>query len=1030
MLPVRLLSILIGSVLVWIEPTWAQKASNWRAFKAEDGLAESFTMSVTVSPRSNVWAKHSEADKINWLDGYDVKSIPSPGLGNYRVYEGRAGQIWTVYPGGLQEFRDGKWLQYPIAEIRAEYQTNALRQTWPISLLPLKQGHVLFLLSDRLMEFDNESQPRVTLIRQVHDSRLGKFWDLIGARDGSIWISGAHGLNRLPDPGRVLKPGMDWEEFVLGDSLQVQDLQSPLEDDQGGITTVGESLTSQKKAVLVYFDGRRWTIKEARGEKIRHAWRDLDKIFRFTTINSQFHFEPGTSQVIEDEEMPTGSHFDVATESNGVYWQATSEGLFRYAPLTWRTPVAVRSLNSFVHSMREDQAGRLWFVNANSLNVLHQDELKSHRFPDNLQVTFQATDALSGLPDGTLVLEVAGRLLQFHPQTETFRFASHPGAVRLKPIGQLNDGSLCIRVFPADGNGDAYRLETFDGKNFVPFPDSPPDLNLGSDLVFLFTTRNGELWLGGNSGVARYHNKIWQAFTAADEGPSDGVFCVAEIEEGKMWFGGRNRIWEFDGRKWSIVQTGFDRVTSLLKGRDNIIWAADNNGVHRFTRAVGWILNSVEEGLPAAVVGELFEDRHGRIWAGTSRGLSTYHPEADVDPPRTLIHKIIEEKSAAAEPEATLIFGGQDRWKFTPTERLLYSYRLDQQDWSPYQSQTTISYSELKPGTHNFQVRAMDRNGNPDGKIASLEFGVALPWYKETRLVLISLAGLTAALFFAALAFNRHRRLARSYAEVEKMVALRTGQLEKANQELWQSQKMTALGTLAAGIAHDFNSILSIIKGSAQIIEDNLDNREKIQTRLDRIKTVVDQGAGIVKAMLGFSRATDQQPSMCDINAVVEETAKLLGDRFQRDVQIQFEPAATLPQVPTVKDFIQQMLLNFIFNAADAYAGPGRVILQTGQTPQLPADLVLHPMKSAGYVFVAVQDFACGIAPEIMPRIFEPFFTTKGFSARRGTGLGLSMAYELARKIGCGLMVESTVGKGSTFTIFLPVSGASAGSPA
>ena len=124
------------------------------------------------------------------------------------------------------------------------------------------------------------------------------------------------------------------------------------------------------------------------------------------------------------------------------------------------------------------------------------------------------------------------------------------------------------------------------------------------------------------------------------------------------------------------------------------------------------------------------------------------------------------------------------------------------------------------------------------------------------------------------------------------------------------------------------------------------------------------------------------------------------------------------------------MLLNFIFNAADAYAGPGRVILQTGKATRLPMNLVLPPMKAAGYLFIAVQDFACGMAPEIIPRIFEPFFTTKGFSARRGTGLGLSMVYELARKMGCGLAVESAVGKGSTFTILLPVRDLPADAPA
>ena len=116
------------------------------------------------------------------------------------------------------------------------------------------------------------------------------------------------------------------------------------------------------------------------------------------------------------------------------------------------------------------------------------------------------------------------------------------------------------------------------------------------------------------------------------------------------------------------------------------------------------------------------------------------------------------------------------------------------------------------------------------------------PWYKETRLLLISSTGAAVALFFAGIAFNRHRQLLRSYAEVERKITERTRQLEVANRELVHSQKMNALGTLAAGIAHDFNNILSIIKGSTQIIEENLHNPEKIQTRTDRIKLVVEQG--------------------------------------------------------------------------------------------------------------------------------------------------------------------------------------------
>jgi len=431
--------------------------------------------------------------------------------------------------------------------------------------------------------------------------------------------------------------------------------------------------------------------------------------------------------------------------------------------------------------------------------------------------------------------------------------------------------------------------------------------------------------------------------------------------------------------------------------------------------------NGYEEGLPSLIVRGLAEDQHGHLWAGTTHGLSLFHPEADSDPPRTRIYEAANNDYKGREGiPVTLNFRAQDKWKNCPRERLLYSYKLDTAEWSAFQEQTTVSFSDLGPGKHYFQVRAMDRSCNIDPKPPQLEFAIIAPWYKELRLVVISLAGLGVAIFFAGLAFNRHRQLKLSYAEVERKVAQRTRELEIANRELVHSQKMNALGALAAGIAHDFNNILSIIKGSAQIIEDNLDNQQKVCTRVDRIKIAVEQGAGIVKAMLGFTRGSDQNgPS--DLNSVVSDTLKLLGDRFLRETQITFQPSTNLPEILVSRDLVQQILLNFLFNAAESMPERKQIILTTQLMKKLPAGLALVPAKSELYEAVSVQDFGCGIRPEVMPRIFEPFFTTKALSARRGTGLGLSMVYELAKKMEAGLAVESVVDEGSTFTLIIPV---------
>lgn len=576
-------------------------------------------------------------------------------------------------------------------------------------------------------------------------------------------------------------------------------------------------------------------------------------------------------------------------------------------------------------------------------------------------------------------------------------------------------------------------------------PAVPVEVSSRGPWKSFLGTRDGDLWLGGPNEIAWRRQGTWQFFTSTNQIGPENTVAFAESPDGRIRCATPNKLWEFDGKNWLVVRTGLDRINDLHCGRDGTLWVATENGLHRFTQGT-WIANGTDDGLPSAVVNTISEDDAGRIFASTDRGASLFHPDADPDAPRTLLHTRDDEEQHYREgTPVTLSFSGWDKWKLTTADRLLFSYRLDEQEWSPFQESGEAFFHELPLGKHYFRVRAMDRAGNIDPNPARLEFAVVVPWYRETRLVIILSVALAVAVFFAALAANRHRKLSLSYAEVERKIAERTHELEVANRELLHSQKMNALGSLAAGIAHDFNNILSIVKGSAQIIEDNVGNPEKIHTRVDRIKTVVQQGAEVVEAMLGFSRSTDEPPAPCDLNAIVADTMKLLGDRFLREVEVRFERGGKLPEISVPRDFVQQILLNFIFNAAEAMERPTpdrpdsgdsdhqladleidapplrkQINLTTQLATKLPADIFLTPTVAASYILIAVRDSGSGIAPQIKPRIFEPFFTTKSLSTKRGTGLGLSMVYELAKKMEAGLAVESIVGRGSVFTLILP----------
>ena len=163
-----------------------------------------------------------------------------------------------------------------------------------------------------------------------------------------------------------------------------------------------------------------------------------------------------------------------------------------------------------------------------------------------------------------------------------------------------------------------------------------PDPSPGANLSTLFAAQNGDLWVSGDRGTAWFHDQKWRTFASTDGSTPESVVAFAEFADGKIWCATPDKVWAFDGRNWSAVRAGLDRINALIAARDGSLWVGTDSGLHRFFQGA-WVENGTEEGLPAGGVRELCEDARGRIWAGTAHGLSLYHPEADPDPPRTYV---------------------------------------------------------------------------------------------------------------------------------------------------------------------------------------------------------------------------------------------------------------------------------------------------------------------------------------------------------------------------------------------------------
>jgi signal transduction histidine kinase/ActR/RegA family two-component response regulator len=235
---------------------------------------------------------------------------------------------------------------------------------------------------------------------------------------------------------------------------------------------------------------------------------------------------------------------------------------------------------------------------------------------------------------------------------------------------------------------------------------------------------------------------------------------------------------------------------------------------------------------------------------------------------------------------------------------------------------------------------------------------------------------------------------------------------KKMEEQLLQAEKLRALAEMASGVAHDFNNALAVILGNTQLLLYTVQDEELKET-LKTIEKVTRDSAQTVRRLQDFTRKRAHQEFFkVDANAIIKDSIEITKPKWKDEVQsrgIRVEMVSNLEKIPPVlgnASELREVITNLIFNAIEAMPEGGRIEIRTFQKRK--------------EVFIQISDAGVGIAEEVKNKIFEPFFTTKPFT---NTGLGLSMSYGIIKRFGGEIEVESKVGRGTTFTIILPVAG-------
>ena len=243
--------------------------------------------------------------------------------------------------------------------------------------------------------------------------------------------------------------------------------------------------------------------------------------------------------------------------------------------------------------------------------------------------------------------------------------------------------------------------------------------------------------------------------------------------------------------------------------------------------------------------------------------------------------------------------------------------------------------------------------------------------------------------------------------------------LRKRDEQLRQAQKMEAIGTLAGGVAHEFNNLLQAIQGFTRYAMEGLSPWEQRYQDLEQVLQASDRATTLTKQLLGFGRRQALEFADLQPNQLVKDLIKMIHPLIGEHLIVQLSLSPRAPAIHGDAGHLQQVLMNLCVNARDAMPDGGTLTVQTDDLLVHGSDLESIPeLKPGRYLLLSVADTGCGIQPEHKEHIFEPFFTTKEIG--KGTGLGLAMVYGIVQQHGGFIQLFSEPGNGCTFKIFLP----------
>ncbi|HEY3155567.1 MAG TPA: two-component regulator propeller domain-containing protein [Candidatus Eisenbacteria bacterium] len=963
-------------------------------------LRHNYITSLTPALDGGFWVGSLNGGLAHYKNGRFTQHGQELGTANNTVgpvYEDGRGGLWVgTVGGGLTLLRDGRATTYT--------QANGLASNIVRGILDDGEGGIWFGTPEGLHRLKNG---KVTVYTTRDGLANNTIFRTYRDQAGVLWIGTLGGLSRYE--------GGKFTNYRRADGLP-NDAVYALREDKNGNLWIGT------EAGLCRFSGGRFSTLTTKdglsGDRIRSIYEDHEgslwvgtfgggltrlqdgKFLTFTTREGLVH--NGVGPVFQDH--------------RGNIWLGTmGGGVSRYKDGRFVNYTTKDGLvSNLVESICEDHTGAIWLGTfGGALSRLKDGSFTSIAPRDGM-----SRSIIMGLcPDrkGNLWIGCNGGGLDRYKDGVFTHYTTAQGLAhnQVKTIFEDRDGVLWIGTF----GGGISRLENGRFTNFSTRNGLPHDV-----ICSFYQDAQGSLWIGTiGGGLIRYRDGKFKAITTRDGLFDDTVYAILEDTQGYFWMSCNNGISRVSHLQLDDFADGkIPKVEALSFGEDDGMRSRECNGSS-----------------PAAL-----RASDGTLWFPTLQGVAVIDPNRiafNRHPPPVLIERALADGNALPPGGDARISPGKGAFEFhyaalsyLAPHRVRFRYRLEgfDKDWTEAGTRRVAYYTNIPPGSYTFQVAACNNDGVWNSSGASYGFRLAPHFYQTYGFYGFCVGAV--ALLGVRWHRSRIRRLEGHTRELRWLVEERTrakealgesnrrleqalADLRRAQDRLVQQERLRALGQMAGGVTHDFNNALTPILGFTDFLlarPQILDDREKTLAYLTNVNRAAKDAANVVSRLREFYRPRDEAEvfPLVAIDAIVRQAISMTQPKWKDQaqvkgvsVEVQTELAPT-PLISGNESDLREMLTNMVFNAVDAMPEGGRITLRS--------------RVDGEFVVLEITDTGTGMTDEVRRRCLEPFFTTKG---DEGTGLGLPMVYGIVRRHGGTVQIESAPGKGTTFSIRLPI---------